>query len=145
MSVLHNSDPHNLERFVIAQRETYERALEQIRSGAKRSHWMWYIFPQIAGLGHSPMAYRYAIADRAEAEAYLAHPVLGDRLRTITEALQALPEPNAERVFGGIDAIKLRSSLTLFAHADKDPTGLFAQALGRWFGGEPDAATIGRL
>jgi uncharacterized protein (DUF1810 family) len=139
------TDHSDLNRFVDAQTGSYETALQEVRSGAKRSHWMWYIFPQIAGLGHSAMARRYGIADRAEAEAYLAHPVLGDRLREITQALQALPDAVPARVFGGIDAMKLRSSLTLFARADKDPNGLFQQALDRWFGREQDDATVSRL
>lgn len=139
------SDDHDLDRFIRAQSDSYETALREIHSGAKRSHWMWYVFPQIAGLGRSAMAQRFAIADRAEAEAFLAHPVLGDRLRAITQALQALSDPDPERVFGGIDAMKLRSSLTLFASVDKDPAGLFQQALERWFSGEQDEATIERL
>jgi uncharacterized protein (DUF1810 family) len=106
---------------------------------------MWYIFPQIAGLGHSPMAQKFALANLAEAQAYLAHPVLGERLRTVTRILQDLPEADAEGVFGGIDAVKLRSSLTLFARADEDPAGLFQQALDRWFDGIEDDATIARL
>src|SRR6187402_1474305 len=127
------ADHHDLDRFIDAQAGAYETALLEIRQGAKRSHWMWFIFPQIAGLGHSAMARRYAIANRAEAEAYLAHPVLGDRLREITQALQTLPDANPERVFGAIDAMKLRSSLTLFACTDQDPDSLFRQALDRWF------------
>jgi uncharacterized protein (DUF1810 family) len=106
---------------------------------------MWYVFPQIAGLGRSAMARRYAISDLAEAEAYLAHPVLGDRLREITQTLQAFPDTDPERVFGGIDAMKLRSSLTLFARADKNSNGLFQQALDCWFGGDQDEATLLRL
>jgi uncharacterized protein (DUF1810 family) len=136
---------HDLDRFIDAQAGTYKTALQEVRRGVKRSHWMWFIFPQIAGLGHSAMAQRYAIANRAEARAFLAHPVLGDRLREITQALQALPSTDPERVFGGIDAVKLRSSLTLFACADKGPNGLFRQALDRWFDGEQDDATIERL
>ena len=136
---------HDLDRFIDAQAGTYETALQEVRRGVKRSHWMWFIFPQIAGLGHSAMAQRYAIANRAEAQAFLAHSVLGDRLREITQALQALPSTDPGRVFGGIDAVKLRSSLTLFACADKDPNGLFRQALDRWFDGEQDDATIERL
>ena len=139
------ADHHDLDRFIDAQAGAYETALLEIRQGAKRSHWMWFIFPQIAGLGHSAMARRYAIANRAEAEAYLAHPVLGDRLREITQALQTLPDANPERVFGAIDAMKLRSSLTLFACTDQDPDSLFRQALDRWFAGDQDDATLKRL
>src|ERR1700759_1436493 len=105
-------DPFDLQRFVDAQAPVIDRVRAEVRSGAKRSHWMWFVFPQIAGLGHSAMAQRYAIADLEEAKAYLAHPVLGTRLREITAALGDLPDPDAERVFGGIDAMKLRSSLT---------------------------------
>jgi uncharacterized protein (DUF1810 family) len=139
------TDIRDLDRFVRAQAESYERALQEVRAGAKRSHWMWYIFPQIAGLGHSPMAQRYAIADLAEAEAYLAHPVLGERLRAITRALDDVADPDPERVFGPTDAMKLRSSLTLFAHADKEVDSLFCRALDRWFDGEEDLATVERL
>lgn len=136
---------HDLDRFVTAQEQTYVQALDEVRAGAKRSHWMWYIFPQIAGLGHSPMAQRYAIADLAEAEAYLAHPMLGGRLREITRSLADLPTPDAVAVFGGIDAMKLRSSLTLFARADREADGLFRKALDRWFDGAEDFATVDRL
>ncbi len=134
----------DLERFVTAQQEAYECALSEIREGAKRSHWMWYIFPQIQGLGHSAMAQHYAISGLDEARAYLAHPVLGPRLFEITRALQDLPQPNAAQIFGPIDALKLRSSLTLFARAG-DRSGLFQQALDRWFDGEEDEATTRRL
>jgi uncharacterized protein (DUF1810 family) len=139
------SDEHDLSRFLEAQRGSYAEALAEIRSGAKRSHWMWFLFPQIAGLGHSPMAQRYAIRDEAEAIAYLAHPVLGARLREITAALEKISVPDADRVFGGTDTMKLRSSLTLFAYVDPDPDALFARALDRWFGGETDKSTLERL
>jgi uncharacterized protein (DUF1810 family) len=139
------ADPDSLDRFVDAQSDSYDTALAEIRRGSKRSHWMWFIFPQIAGLGHSAMAQRFAIADLGEAKAYLAHPILGERLREITGALQDLPETSAERVFGGIDAMKLRSSLTLFARADMDRKGLFQQALDRWFAGAEDGATLQRI
>jgi uncharacterized protein (DUF1810 family) len=138
-------DQFDLDRFVNAQRETYDRALGEVRAGAKRSHWMWFIFPQIAGLGHSPMAQRYAISGLDEAKAYLADPVLGARLREITTALGDLDEPDAQRVFGSIDAMKLRSSLTLFALAASDESALFYQALDRWFEGNEDPATVARL
>jgi uncharacterized protein (DUF1810 family) len=139
-------DPFDLARFVNAQQQIYARALDEVRAGAKRSHWMWFIFPQIAGLGHSPMAQRYAVSGIDEAKAYLAHPVLGPRLREITTVLEDLPDADAEAVFGGIDAAKLRSSLTLFARAERGgPDDLFARALDRWFDGEEDATTIERL
>ena len=133
-------DAFDLARFVKAQAGIYEQALAEIRSGRKRSHWMWFIFPQFAGLGHSPMAQRYAIGSIAEARAYLADPVLGTRYRECVASLQALPATTAERVFGGIDAIKLKSSLTLFDEAGHEP--LFSEAIGRWFEGQRDEATL---
>jgi uncharacterized protein (DUF1810 family) len=132
-------DKFNLQRFVDAQAGIYPAALAEIRRGAKRSHWMWFIFPQLAGLGRSDMARRYAIGSLEEARAYLAHPLLGARLRECVEALQDLSGVTAEAVFGGVDAVKLRSSLTLFAAASE--SDLFAAALDRWFG-EPDPATL---
>ena len=133
-------DAFDLARFAKAQAGIYEQALAEIRSGRKRSHWMWFIFPQFAGLGHSPMAQRYAIGSIAEARAYLADPVLGTRYRECVASLQALPATTAERVFGGIDAIKLKSSLTLFDEAGHEP--LFSEAIGRWFEGQRDEATL---
>lgn len=139
-----HDDPFNLSRFVDAQAGSFVTALAEIRSGAKRSHWMWYIFPQIAGLGHSPMAQHYAIASLEEARAYLAHPLLGERLRSCVSALQGLPAGFAAgQVFGPVDAMKLRSSLTLFAAASGEH--LFVDALNRWFRGEPDAMTLDLL
>jgi len=135
------ADPHDLNRFLRAQAANYDDALAEVRAGRKRSHWMWYVFPQIAGLGQSDMARRYAIGSLEEARAYLAHPVLGARYRDCVAALQALPPTSAEAVFGGIDAVKLRSSLTLFATVD--PT--FDAAIERWFAGERDPATLSRL
>lgn len=114
-------DRFDLERFVSAQAANYETALAEIRAGAKRSHWMWYVFPQIAGLGRSAMAQRYAIGSRAEAQAYLDHPLLGARLRDCVAALHDLPRPDPVRVFGDIDATKLRSSLTLFEAVSSEP------------------------
>jgi uncharacterized protein (DUF1810 family) len=131
-------DPFQLERFVDAQEDVYDGALAEIRAGAKRSHWMWFIFPQLAALGQSATAKRYGIETIAEARAYLDHPVLGTRLRECVTALQALPPAKAEQVFGPIDALKLRSSLTLFDAAGGGPQ--FAEALDRWFGGA-DATT----
>jgi uncharacterized protein (DUF1810 family) len=134
--------PHDLTRFVAAQEEVYATALNEIRRGAKRSHWMWFIFPQIAGLGRSPTAQHYAIASIDEARAYLADPVLGPRLRECVAALQDLPPTSAEAVFGPIDAIKLRSSLTLFAEASGEL--MFDAAIQRWFGSR-DEATLALL
>ena len=139
-------DSHQLERFRAAQDEggTYDRAVAELRAGRKRSHWMWFVFPQIAGLGRSPMAQRYAIASLDEARAYLADPVLGPRLRDCARILVGLGGSDAAQVLGGIDAMKLRSSMTLFARADPDEP-VFAEVLDRFFGGEQDAATLERL
>ena len=126
------SDPYDLDRFIDAQEGLYSKALAEIRQGAKRSHWMWFIFPQARGLGHSPTAHHFGIASLDEARAYLAHPVLGRRLLECVEALQDLTSPDAVAVFGEIDAMKLRSSLTLFTLADGKP--IFETALERWFG-----------
>lgn len=133
----------DLDRFVAAQASTHDRALAELRAGRKASHWMWFVFPQIAGLGRSDTARFYAIRDRAEAQAYLAHPLLGPRLHAATKAAIAAPG-DAEAIFGGIDAIKLRSSMTLFAEAADDPAA-FEAALDRFFGGERDPATLALL
>lgn len=126
-----------------AQEPAFARALEEIRRGAKRSHWMWFIFPQIAGLGRSSAARLYAIADLAEARAYLAHPLLGPRYVECVEALQDLIGSDPVAVFGEVDAKKLRSSLTLFEAAGDRP--LFTAALARWFGGTRDEETLKRI
>jgi uncharacterized protein (DUF1810 family) len=133
-------DPYQLDRFLAAQADSFDGALAEIRRGRKSSHWMWFIFPQIAGLGHSAMAQHYAIASLDEARAYLAHPILGVRLRDCVEALQDLDRSDPETVFGSIDALKLRSSLTLFELADGGR--LFGAALDRWFDGRRDQATL---
>jgi uncharacterized protein (DUF1810 family) len=132
-------DPHDLARFVAAQDEVYADAVAELRAGAKRSHWMWFVFPQLAGLGHSAMARRYAIGSLGEARAYLAHPLLGARLRECVAILSGLEGVTAEGVFGGVNAMKLRSSLTLFDAAGGGPA--FAALLARWFSG-PDPATL---
>lgn len=134
------TDPFNLNRFATAQADTYEAALAEIRRGAKRGHWMWFIFPQMAGLGSSAMAQTYALRSLDEARAYLAHPVLGTRLRECVAALQDLPGKTAEAIFGSVDAMKLRSSLTLFEAAGGGPH--FSAALERWFGGAADRRTV---
>ena len=133
----------DLERFVAAQDRggTYDAALAELRAGRKRSHWMWFVFPQIAGLGMSPTSRMYAISALAEARAYLEHPILDARLRESCEALLALDGDDAEAVLGGIDAIKLRSSVTLFARADPSGGAGFRQVLEKYFDGMPDAAT----
>ncbi|MET0240639.1 MAG: DUF1810 domain-containing protein [Sphingobium sp.] len=135
----------DLDRFVSAQEGVYPVALGEIRAGHKRSHWMWFVFPQLRGLGRSATAVHYGIASIDEARAYAAHPVLGGRLRECVAALQGLPQRiSAEQVFGAVDAMKLRSSLTLFAAAVPEEA-LFADALERWFGGERDDATLDLL
>jgi uncharacterized protein (DUF1810 family) len=133
------SDLQGLERFVAAQEQIYARALDEIRRGKKRSHWMWFIFPQLAGLGRSAMAQRYAIADEVEARAYLAHPLLGTRYVECVSALQDLIGSDAVAVFGDVDAVKLRSSLTLFETVGAG--ALVGAALDRWFGGQRDERT----
>ena len=139
-------DPHDLQRFIAAQDAagTYERALTELRAGRKKSHWMWFVFPQIAGLGHSPNALTYAISSLTEAKAYIADPLLGPRLLECTRALIALAGGDAVEILGEIDAVKLRSSMTLFATAAPHEP-LFRQVLDRYFDGTPDVATEQRL
>jgi len=135
-------DPYNLERFVAAQDAglTFERATAELRQGRKTSHWMWFVFPQIAGLGQSHASRMYAIGSLAEARAYLAHPVLGPRLTECAEIVCGIQDRTAEQIFGGIDAMKLRSSATLFARADPGPP-VFQRVLDQYFGGVADPAT----
>jgi len=143
------ADPFDLARFAAAQDAdgTYPAALAELRAGRKRTHWMWFVLPQVAGLGSSAMAQRYALSGLAEARAYLAHPVLGPRLLACVQALadlDALRAPDAESVLGPVDAAKLRSCLTLFTRADPAEP-LFARVLARYFAGEEDPATLQRL
>lgn len=133
--------PYDLDRFVAAQAESYERALAEIRGGRKRTHWMWYVFPQLAGLGMSEMSRRYAISGVDEARAYLAHPVLGPRLLACAEAAAAVEGRSAREVFGAPDDLKLRSCATLFAAASA-PGSVFDRVLTKFWGGERDAATV---
>src|SRR6185437_10756188 len=135
-------DGFELDRFVTAQDagDSYSHALAELRQGRKRSHWMWYVFPQLAGLGRSPMAQHYAIGSLAEARAYLADPVLGPRLLEITGVLLEAESGNAEEILGTIDAIKLRSSMTLFHRAEPDQP-VFSAVLERYFDSQPDPAT----
>ncbi len=135
-----------LERFVDAQDAggTYERALAELKRGRKTSHWMWFVFPQIAGLGSSDMSRRYAIASLEEARAYLADPILGARLIECASVVAAAHAATAEEIFGGIDAVKLRSSMTLFRRADPAQP-VFQQVLDRYFDGQPDPATDERI
>ena len=137
---------YDLDRFVAAQNSggTYDQALSELRAGHKTSHWMWFVFPQIAGLGRSGMAQRYAIADLDEARAYLTHPVLGPRLVTAAESVLSHRGSTAEDILGGIDAIKLRSSMTLFVHADESQA-VFRSVLDVFFDGDEDPATLDRL
>ncbi|MCV0397919.1 MAG: DUF1810 domain-containing protein [Rhizobiaceae bacterium] len=136
-------DPFDLDRFVKAQDGVVERARAELRAGRKQSHWMWFVFPQLAGLGSSAMARRYAIASLDEARAYLAHPLLGPRLRAGVEDALASGETDAHRLFGSPDDMKFRSCLTLFIEAGGE--GVFEIALEHFFGGEADAATLSLL
>lgn len=135
------NDPFDLERFVRAQEGDYERALAEIKDGRKRSHWMWYIFPQIEGLGFSAMSQRYAIRSRAEAQAYFEHPLLGPRLVACVDALLDLEGRSVEQIFGFPDDQKLRSSATLFA-AVSPTSSVFQRLLEKYFHEQRDAATL---
>lgn len=137
-------DPYDLQRFVDAQQAHYEQALNELRSGRKHSHWMWFIFPQLQGLGRSAMAQRYAISGRDEAIAYLQHPLLGARLRACTEAMLEHGSRSARQILGSPDDLKFHSSMTLFAQTASDPA-LFEQALQVFFNGRPNPASLERL
>ena len=141
-----SEDPYDLQRFVAAQDAsgTYDRAVAELRAGRKASHWMWFVFPQIAGLGLSPTSQKYAIASLDEAQAYLAHPVLGPRLTECAAILAGLPARSAAQIFGDLDAQKLRSSITLFTRAAPGEP-LFRQVLDKYFAGQPDPATELRI
>ena len=134
------SGGEGLERFVEAQAPVYAAALRELREGRKRTHWMWFIFPQLRGLGASATSRRYGIASLEEAAGFLAHPLLGTRLRECTEAVNALRDRSAEAIFGPVDALKLRSSMTLFDLAGGGPW--FRRCLDAYFGGTPDRRTI---
>jgi uncharacterized protein (DUF1810 family) len=138
------NDPYNLQRFVDAQQAVFDTVRNELRAGSKRSHWMWFIFPQIQGLGSSEMARRFAISSADEARAYLGHPVLGGRLRECSALVAALDGRTAEEVFGYPDDMKFRSSMTLFASVSPEDE-VFSQCLHKYFGGEPDAATLARM
>jgi uncharacterized protein (DUF1810 family) len=135
-----SDDPFDLERFVGAQAPDYDRALSELRDGEKRSHWMWYIFPQIEGLGQSPMSHRYSIKSAAEARAYLDHPVLGPRLRECAAVVDSIVGRSALEIFGSPDDMKLRSCATLFASVSDD--AIFEQLLQKYFNREPDKDTL---
>ncbi|KQN94901.1 DUF1810 domain-containing protein [Arthrobacter sp. Leaf69] len=135
-------DPYDLERFILAQDAggTYRQALDELRGGAKRSHWMWFVFPQLAGLGQSPTARKYAVTSIDEARSYLGHPVLGPRLVECAEVVAGLEGRTAGQILGGIDERKLHSSMTLFLRADPQQP-VFRAVLAKYFEGLPDAAT----
>jgi uncharacterized protein (DUF1810 family) len=134
----------DLERFVQAQAPVYGTVLKELRAGHKRTHWMWFIFPQLAGLGRSEMAQRYAIASGDEAAAYLAHPVLGPRLRECASIVASLDDATVEEIFGHPDDLKFHSSMTLFADVAPDEA-VFQSCIDKYFDGEPDEATLARL
>ena len=138
-----SDDLYDLDRFVRAQATDYDRALSELNDGEKRSHWMWYIFPQIEGLGHSPMSHRYSIKSAAEARAYLDHPVLGPRLRECVTVVRDIVGHSALEIFGSPDDQKLRSCATLFASVSDDD--VFEQVLQKYFNGQPDKETLRRL
>jgi uncharacterized protein (DUF1810 family) len=138
------TDRYNLRRFVEAQQGVYQRAVSELRGGRKESHWMWFIFPQIQGLGHSAMAQRYAISSIGEAREYLEHPLLGDRLRECTRLVTEIEDRPIEEIFGYPDYLKFHSSMTLFARAAGDRNA-FTAALAKYFGSEMDPKTLERL
>jgi uncharacterized protein (DUF1810 family) len=137
-------DPFDLQRFVDVQRSEFDAARAELEGGRKVGHWIWFIFPQIKGLGQSWMSQRYAISSLAEAQAYLQHPILGPRLRECTQLVNSVKGRSIEEIFGGIDAMKFRSSMTLFAKATDD-NQVFQDALQKYFSGEFDPLTIQRL
>ena len=138
-------DPFDLQRFVTAQAPVFETALAELRAGRKRSHWMWFVFPQLRGLGVSPTAQFYGLASLLDARAYLAHPLLGERLARCVEALLAVQGRSLTTIFGSPDDMKFRSSMTLFALAAGDETALFHQALDRYAEGRMDERTLALL
>jgi uncharacterized protein (DUF1810 family) len=144
-----HDDPYNLERFVNAQNAggTYDRAARELKRGRKATHWMWFVFPQIAGLGMSVMSREFALSSVAEARAYHAHPVLGPRLRECAGIVAETEARSADRMLGPVDAMKLHSSMTLFAAADEGEAdrSVFRTVLAKYFGGAPDEATVARL
>ena len=137
-------DPYNLERFVIAQDRVFKQVLSELKAGTKMSHWMWFVFPQIRGLGRTPISIEYAISSRDEAQAYLQHPVLGSRLKECTRLVLQVEGRSATDIFDTPDDMKFRSSLTLFAQVSPDDD-IFQRALQKYFKGVPDPLTIERL
>jgi uncharacterized protein (DUF1810 family) len=136
-----DADPFDLRRFVDAQARVYDDVLAELRNGAKRSHWIWFVFPQLQGLGRSATAQRYGISSLDEARAYLAHPLLGPRLRECTGLVAAIDGRSVDEIFGWPDNLKVRSSMTLFAHATDDNSG-FRAVLDKFYDGEEDPATV---
>ena len=139
-----SGDPYNLQRFVIAQDRVFKQVLSELKAGTKMSHWMWFIFPQIKGLGRSPISIEYAISSRDEARAYLQHPLLGPRLKECTQLVLQVEDRSALQIFGEPDDIKFRSSMTLFASVSSEDD-IFERALKKYFGGVPDRLTLERL
>jgi uncharacterized protein (DUF1810 family) len=138
------NDPYDLRRFVDSQDPCFETVCSELRDGRKKGHWMWFIFPQIKGLGHSPLALKYAISSKEEAEAYLRHPILGPRLRNCTRLVNLTERRSLEQIFGYPDDLKFRSCMTLFAHATVD-NQVFMDALRQYYGGKFDPLTLERL
>jgi uncharacterized protein (DUF1810 family) len=138
------NDPYDLDRFHMAQELVYAQACKELRAGRKTSHWMWFVFPQLAGLGSSYKSQLYAIRDRAEAEAYAAHPLLGARLRECTALVNAVEGRSAHQIFGSPDDVKFRSCMTLYAACASEPEE-YRQALKRYFGGREDERTLSLL
>lgn len=138
------ADPYNLLRFVRAQAPIYDQVLQELKAGMKMSHWMWFVFPQIRGLGRSPVSTEFAISGRGEAEAYLRHPVLGPRLKECTRLVLQLMGSTATDILGTPDDLKFRSSMTLFAQVSPDDD-IFQRALQKYFAGEPDRLTLDRV
>jgi uncharacterized protein (DUF1810 family) len=138
------SDPHNLKRFLEAQQPIYAQVIAELRAGQKQSHWMWFIFPQISGLGLSPTAKKYAIQSADEARAYLAHPVLGPRLRDCAQLVNAIHGRSIDEIFGYPDNLKFHSCMTLFAHLSKEDS-VFAAAIDNYFNGDKDRKTLHQL
>lgn len=137
------NDPYNLQRFIDAQARVMDQVRRELAAGRKETHWMWFIFPQLRGLGSSTMAEKYGIASREEANAYVEHPVLGPRLRECTELVNAVQNSSVEEIFGYPDDLKFRSSMTLFSSVTDDD--VFRSALDKYFNGQPDPATLARL
>ena len=141
MSTPHADDPFNLQRFVTAQQHVFDKVTQELRGGEKRSHWMWFIFPQVHGLGRSSMAEKFAISSKHEALAYLQHPLLGARLRECTLLVNGVQGRSLDQIFGSPDNFKFRSSMTLFAHVAPDDS-VFLEALRKYCRGEPDPKTL---